>query len=183
MSSIPSPALGCCLAVGIDINNETKVRLMLEYCQENPGVAQGDPGALQLLIEFLKSHYHSVSTVVVTPEATPAPTSVPPTHPTMQDLYNLFQQFGQQVYNVIPQTTTSSNSSIKISDPPKFSGDDRRKLRNWMVLIHLKIFTEVYSFPNEFSKVSYALSHLSDTALSHYEKDLLKIHCQNISQP
>jgi hypothetical protein len=72
-------------------------------------------------------------------------------------------------------TTSSSPAGCKgQTDPEKFTGEDRTKLRSFVALLRLRLIDRPGEFPNEQSKLRYAFSRLEGAALEqlmHLVKD------------
>jgi hypothetical protein len=87
-----------------------------------------------------------------------------------------------QVEAQLAQTLTLANVATNSStagrkgqtDPEKFTGEDRSKLRSFVALLHLHLINRPGEFPNEQSKLWYAFSRLEGAALEqliHLVKD------------
>jgi hypothetical protein len=85
-----------------------------------------------------------------------------------------------QTLTLATATTTLSPAGCKgQTDPEKFTGEDRGKLRSFVALHHLHLIDHPGEFPNEQSKLRYAFSRLEGAALEqmihiikHYHMNL-----------
>jgi hypothetical protein len=76
--------------------------------------------------------------------------------------------------------TTSSPASCKgQTDPEKFTGEDRGKLRSFVALLRLCLIDRPGEFPNEQSKLQYTFSRLEGAALEQLIH-LVKDDCVNL---
>jgi hypothetical protein len=71
-------------------------------------------------------------------------------------------------------TNSSTTGRKGQTDPEKFTGEDRSKLRSFVALLHLRLIDCPREFPNEQSKLWYAFSRLEGATLEqliHLMKD------------
>jgi hypothetical protein len=77
--------------------------------------------------------------------------------------------------------TTSSTAGYKgQTDPEKFTGEDRGKLRSFVALLRLHLIDHPGEFPNEQPKLRYAFSRLEGAALEQLIH-LVKDDCMNLA--
>jgi hypothetical protein len=80
-----------------------------------------------------------------------------------------------QTLALVNAATTSSTTGRKgQTDPEKFTGEDRGKLRSLVALLRLRLIDRPGEFPNEQAKLRYAFSRLEGAALEqliHLVKD------------
>lgn len=176
MSNHPASVLGVCIGIGIDVQNPNWNQIITQYRIDHPAVDHGDPESLSQLYSYLRARMLP-------------PDSPPSSHHSYQDssgisnqaILDLFHQLGLQLKGINPSSSYSGHSSshVKIADPPKFTGLDRKKLKPWIAHLRLKVAAESTKFPDEHSKVAYALSFLSDLAFTHYEQDIVRGFADN----
>jgi hypothetical protein len=80
-------------------------------------------------------------------------------------------QLEAQLAQTLALTKVATNSSPAClkgqTDPEKFTGEDRGKLRSFVALLRLCLIDCPGEFPNEQSKLRYAFSRLEGAALEH----------------
>jgi hypothetical protein len=77
-------------------------------------------------------------------------------------------------------TTNPSTASHKgQTDPEKFTGEDRGKLRSFVALLHLRLIDHPGQFPNKQAKLRYAFSRLEGATLEQLIH-LMKDDCMNL---
>jgi hypothetical protein len=87
-------------------------------------------------------------------------------------------QLEAQLAQTLALANVATNSSPACrkgqTDPEKFTGEDRSKLRSFVALLHLRLIDRPREFPNEQSKLRYVFSRLEGAALEqliHLVKD------------
>jgi hypothetical protein len=80
-----------------------------------------------------------------------------------------------QMLSLVTAATNSSPAGCKAqTDPEKYTGEDRGKLRSFVALLHLRLIDRPGEFPNEQLKLRYVFSRLDRAALEqliHLVKD------------
>ena len=69
-------------------------------------------------------------------------------------------------------TPTIPKQKAKLREPDAFNGSDSRKLRTFLALCQLNFRSLSAAFPDDTSKINYALSYLKGTALEWFEPAL-----------
>lgn len=178
MSHHPLHLQNLCLSHGIDIHNQDWDNAITQYRLANPELDNGDPVLMEQFSAFLASRTQTSKMPYQQPQDQASSSRNTATEISAQDIFKIFHEVGQQLrLNIGSQPPRSDTSSryrgVKIADPPRFTGTDRKKLKPWLAHIRLKISTERSRFETEESKVAYALSFLSDIAFTHYQQDIL----------
>lgn len=103
----------------------------------------------------------------------------------IQMLWNYYNHgFAAAARKRFTQGSQARSSTVKLPDPPKFTGD-RHKLEEFIKKLHVKFNMEQERFPLDVHKISYASSFLVEEAgiwfSPHVDKDTGKIAFQTYS--